>query len=892
MGQHHHPRRADRRALRHVRRRARPDLRRDAARQHRPRRSDRAGRLHRADDDRHARPQPAARHHDRGADHGGDRLWPSARVAQPHARRRRAAATAGDLRALRHHPERAARALHRRQPPAQGRRDRSRELSADGRRVDRRASVAAIRRRRCRHRRAATPVLPHGARPRLSGDVGRSVGGSIDGPRQPSYLCACHGAFARRHRGGRRLPRRAHQLRSGDRTRAADLRLRGRHHRRPRQHVGHARGRHHPRRVAGDRRADQSGLAALGRASCVSHHSGGAARRPVPEGAGMTASFHVEHATRASRIGTAAFAVAVVLLAAAPAWGGRDDLRLLSEIYAYVALASLWNLLAGYAGLVSVGQQAYVGLGGYVLFASTIEAGVHPLLAVPVAGAVAAVVALPVAGLLFRLRGHYFAIGTWVVAEVFRLVASQISALGGGSGTSLPAAIVTEMASSRQMREFLIYWLALALVVVVLAAIVLLLRSRYGLALTAIRDNELAARSNGVDVTRTKLVVYVLTAFGTAMVGALIFLQKLRISPDTAFSVNDWTAFVIFITVIGGIGRVEGPIIGTIVFFALRQTLADLGTIYLIMLGVVAIAVMLLAPKGIWGFFAERFGWQLLPLERRLRFAAEAGAAILHLHARNAKDGRPTGDPAVFMQFLPRIKQSTDAVINITTGGSPTMAVEERLAGVMKLSPEMCSLNMGSMNFGLYPMVARYKTWKYDWEESYLTGTKETIFRNTSADIEKISKLMGEGHGTKFEHECYDVGHLYNLAHCVDKGWFKPPIFLQLLFGILGGIGADMDNLMFMKRTADKLFGDDYSWSVLGAGRHQMPFATQAVMMGGNVRVGLEDSLYSGRGKLAQSNAEQVAKARRLIEELGFQVATPKDARAMLGLKGPDRTKF
>jgi branched-chain amino acid transport system permease protein len=338
----------------------------------------------------------------------------------------------------------------------------------------------------------------------------------------------------------------------------------------------------------------------------------------------MIASFKVEHATRSSRIGIAAFALALVLLAAAPVWGGRDDLRLLAEIYAYVALASLWNLLAGYAGLVSVGQQAYVGLGGYVLFASTILAGFHPLLAVPVAGAVAMVVALPVAGLMFRLRGHYFAIGTWVVAEVFRLSASQISALGGGSGISLPAAMVTAMAPSRQLREFLIYWVALALMVAVLAAIVLLLRSRYGLALTAIRDNELAARSSGVDVTRTKLVVYILTALGTAMIGALIFLQKLRISPDTAFSVNDWTAFVIFITVIGGIGRVEGPIIGTIVFFLLRQTLADLGSLYLLMLGAVAIAVMLFAPKGIWGFLAERFGWQLLPLERRLRFAADA----------------------------------------------------------------------------------------------------------------------------------------------------------------------------------------------------------------------------------------------------------------------------
>ena len=338
----------------------------------------------------------------------------------------------------------------------------------------------------------------------------------------------------------------------------------------------------------------------------------------------MSAPFHVEHATRSSHVGIALFAVALLALAAAPFWGGRDDLRLLSEIYAYVALASLWNLLAGYAGLVSVGQQAYVGLGGYVLFASTILAGFHPLVAVPLAGAVAAVVALPVAGLMFRLRGHNFAIGTWVVAEVFRLIASQISALGGGSGISLPAGIVTSMASSRQMREFLIYWVALALVVVVLGAIVLLLRSRYGLALTAIRDNELAARSNGVDVTRTKLVVYVLTALGTAMIGALIFLQKLRISPDTAFSVNDWTAFVIFITVIGGIGRVEGPIIGTIVFFLLRQTLADLGSLYLLMLGAVAIAVMLFAPKGIWGLIADRFGWQLLPLERRLRFAPDA----------------------------------------------------------------------------------------------------------------------------------------------------------------------------------------------------------------------------------------------------------------------------
>src|SRR5215468_7164796 len=618
MGQHHHPRRADRRALRHVRRRPCPDLRRDAARQHRPRRSDRARRLHRADDDRHARPQPAARHYNCGADHGGDRLRPSARVAQPHARRRRAAAAAGDLRAFRHHPERAARALHRRQPPPQCRRDRGRKLSADGRRVDRRASSDAIRRRHCGHRRTATPLLPHGARPRLSGDVGRSVGGAIDGPRQPSYLRARDGAFARRHRGGRRLPRRAHQLRSGDRTRAPDLRLRSRHHRRPRQHVGHARGRHHPRHVPGDRRADQSGLAALGRASCVSPHSGGAARGPVPEGAGMTASFHVEHATRASRIGTAAFAVAIVLLAAAPAWGGRDDLRLLAEIYAYVALASLWNLLAGYAGLVSVGQQAYVGLGGYALFLLANHLGVPPLIAVPLAGLVAALVALPTAFIVFRLRGAYFAIGTWVVAEVYRLLFVQVGTLGGGSGQSLPAAVVRSIAADRVVRDRLIYWLGLVIAVATIALVHRLLRSRHGLGLAAIRDSEAAAESVGVDSFRAKLAVYLIAACGTGLAGALIFLQKLRISPDAGFSVLDWTANVIFIVVIGGIGTIEGPIIGTLIFFVLRELLAGFGSWYLIILGGVAIVTMLVAPQGIWGFVGERWGWHLLPLRRRL----------------------------------------------------------------------------------------------------------------------------------------------------------------------------------------------------------------------------------------------------------------------------------
>jgi branched-chain amino acid transport system permease protein len=309
-------------------------------------------------------------------------------------------------------------------------------------------------------------------------------------------------------------------------------------------------------------------------------------------------------------------AAALVALAVAPLWGGRDDLQLLSEVYTYVALASLWNLLAGYAGLVSVGQQAYVGLGAYILFAFAILAGLSPLWAIPLAGIIAAIVAMPVAGLVFRLRGHYFAIGTWIIAEVFRLLASQVSVLGGGSGISLPASLVIAIASSRQWRDFIEYWIALALVVAVLALIVLLLRSRYGLALKAIRDSELAAACNGIDVLRTKVLVYIITAAATAMVGAFIFLQRLRISPDAAFSVNDWTAFVIFITVIGGIGRIEGPIVGTIVFFALRQTLADLGTIYLLTLGVVAILVMLMAPKGIWGLIVESFGWQVFPLER------------------------------------------------------------------------------------------------------------------------------------------------------------------------------------------------------------------------------------------------------------------------------------
>jgi uncharacterized protein (DUF849 family) len=271
--------------------------------------------------------------------------------------------------------------------------------------------------------------------------------------------------------------------------------------------------------------------------------------------------------------------------------------------------------------------------------------------------------------------------------------------------------------------------------------------------------------------------------------------------------------------------------------------------------------------------------------------AAEAGAAILHLHARDPLNGRPSSDPALYMQFLPQIKQATNAVINITTGGSMLMSVDQRLAGPSQAAPEMCSLNMGSMNFGLFPLLGKYKTWKHDWEPEMLAATEDTIFKNTFKDISRILSLMGE-RGTRFEHECYDVGHLYNLAHFVDKGAIKPPFFVQMIFGILGGIGADMRNLMFMKETADKLFGTDYHWSVLGAGRHQVSFCTQAAMIGGNVRVGLEDSLYIGKGKMATSNAEQVTKIRRIIEDLGMEIATPDEARKMLALKGGDKVGF
>ncbi|MGA8007298.1 MAG: 3-keto-5-aminohexanoate cleavage protein [Burkholderiales bacterium] len=271
--------------------------------------------------------------------------------------------------------------------------------------------------------------------------------------------------------------------------------------------------------------------------------------------------------------------------------------------------------------------------------------------------------------------------------------------------------------------------------------------------------------------------------------------------------------------------------------------------------------------------------------------AAQAGAAIVHLHARMPEDGRPTQDPEMFRRFLPLIKNSCDVVINLTTGGAPTMSVEERLEPAAKLKPEVASLNMGSMNFGLYEMLGRYKEFKYPWEKPYLAESDDRIFKNTFKDIAHILRSCSDN-ATRFEIECYDIGHLYSAAHFLERGLLKPPLFIQSVFGIRGGIGPHPEDVLHMKRTADRLFGDAYLWSVLGAGRNQMQIAALSAVMGGNVRVGLEDSLWIGRGQLARSNAEQVAKVRRILEELGLTVATPAEARQMLKLKGGNNVNF
>jgi uncharacterized protein (DUF849 family) len=271
--------------------------------------------------------------------------------------------------------------------------------------------------------------------------------------------------------------------------------------------------------------------------------------------------------------------------------------------------------------------------------------------------------------------------------------------------------------------------------------------------------------------------------------------------------------------------------------------------------------------------------------------AAEAGAAVLHLHARNPENGRPDQTPEAFGRFLPRLKQQTDAVINITSGGSPTMLVEERVKPAAMFKPEVASLNMGSINFGLFHLLDRYKEFKHDWEPQFLEGTRDLVFRNSFKDIEYILRTCS-GNGTRFEFECYDIAHLYNLNHFLERGLVQPPLFVQSVFGILGGIGTHPEDVMMMKRTADRLFGDQYRWSVLGAGASQMRIAAMAAAMGGNVRVGLEDSLWAGPGRLAESNAVQVKLVRQILEGLGLEIATPDEARDILALKGADKVAF
>ncbi len=349
-----------------------------------------------------------------------------------------------------------------------------------------------------------------------------------------------------------------------------------------------------------------------------------------------TRSFRIETAGRVSRPATAAAGVILLMLVLLPLFAGRSLIQDLIFLFYMLALAQCWNLLAGYAGLISVGQQAFVGLGGYLLFALTLLGGINPLLAIPIAGLVSAALALPTALIVFRLRGAYFAIGTWVVAEVYRLVFAQFKALGGGTGTSLSPSVTSNVPGIEWIktmldvrtpaaRDIASYWVALALMAGTLALVYFILRSRRGLALGAIRDHEAAAAGLGVDIDRVKRAVYVATSAMTGMVGALIYLQKARISPDAAFSVLDWTAYVIFITVIGGIGTMEGPVIGAIIFYLMQRYLADFGAWYLILLGTLGILVMLFAPKGLWGLVSERYDLTLFPTRRRLVVDAKDG---------------------------------------------------------------------------------------------------------------------------------------------------------------------------------------------------------------------------------------------------------------------------
>src|SRR5499425_353915 len=466
--------------------------------------------------------------------------------------------------------------------------------------------------------RASAPDRPHGRRPRVSRHVGRRRHRGADGHRQPPALRLRDGALAgdRRDRGDRaRDPDDVHlRQRSG----SVALRLRGGDHRRARFAVGHVGRRRDPRRRPDSGCQALAGLGHPHRTSRLPRGAAAATRRTLREiaarGLMATRTAGVERTTHASRVGAVLGALLLGGLIALPLTGESGLMRMVVELIALLVLAQMWNLLAGYAGLVSIGQQAFLGLGGYALIVLADDLGVNAFLAVPLAGIVAAVFALLTAAIVFRFRGGYFAVGTWAVAEVYRLLVANTPALGRGTGRTLKAVFPL----ARETRELVTYAIAVAVGVAALVAAYLYLRSRLGLGLMAVRDSEPASASLGVAVFRTKLAVYVIAAFGTGTTGALLYLNLLRISPDAAFSIN-WTAYTIFIVVIGGLGTLEGPIVGTLVFFVLRQTLADYGSWYMILLGTLAVLAMVRFPEGVWGLVAARWDARFFPVQRRLR---------------------------------------------------------------------------------------------------------------------------------------------------------------------------------------------------------------------------------------------------------------------------------
>ena len=468
-------------------------------------------------------------------------------------------------------------------------------------------------------------TVSHRFGPRVSCHLGRYGHSSAVWGQQSERLCLGDRNRACGRVDRRRPVRHSHHIRSDHRPGSAALRFRSRHYRRLGKLVGNSRRRRHPRCCAGRGRSFRSELGHARRARGLPDRAAhSAARAHSKDFRSMKAVvYQVDRSTRAGRVGFAIMLVAVCVLLSVPAWAGRAEMRLLIEVSYYLALAQAWNLLAGYAGLVSVGQQAFVGLGCYGFIIATVFLQIPPLAAIPLTAFGVGVIAIPTAFLAFRLRGAHFAIGTWVLAEVLRLIFTLIKPFGAGTGMSLPIAVVRDIAESRVIRELILYYVSLAVGIGTVILIFLWLRSRQGLALTAIRDSESAAGSIGINQQRTKLAVYLIAALIAGLVGCLVVLEKLRITPAAAFSVTDWSADVIFIVIIGGIGSIEGPIIGTLVFFALRFFLADYGAWYLITVGTIAIIVMLRAPRGIWGLIEGAFNIHLFPVQRHVRLGSE-----------------------------------------------------------------------------------------------------------------------------------------------------------------------------------------------------------------------------------------------------------------------------